>query len=70
MKVDELQGNNKIPILINDLQSALVTLWPDSVSVDVTELVESMLQEGNLRNGGGSFSFLPQADGVYVTFSS
>lgn len=36
----------------------------------VTELVESMLQEGNLRNGGGSFSFLPQADGVYVTFSS
>ncbi|SGY19944.1 BQ5605_C017g08397 [Microbotryum silenes-dioicae] len=49
----EKYGNAVIPI--NEIYREVVAGWPDSGSIDVPELIESMAVEGNIVNGGGTF---------------
>lgn len=57
------------PISINDLHRTLISLWPDSSSVDLRELVEAMLIPGTVGNGGGTFVFSQRGEGLVVTFA-
>lgn len=68
VKLDELSNGTNAPIAIGDIHRALVTLWPDSVSVDLKEMVESMLTDGTMTNGGGSFTFTQRGEGLYAQY--
>ena len=58
------------PVPINDLHRTLVSLWPDSSSVDLRELVEAMLIAGTGGNGGGTFVFSQRGEGLVVVFAT
>ncbi|KAK4045976.1 Stress response protein nst1 [Microbotryomycetes sp. JL201] len=69
LKLDELSNGTNAPIAIGDIHRALITLWPDSVSVDLKELVTAMLMEPTVVNGGGSFTFTQRGDGLFAQFN-
>jgi hypothetical protein len=70
LKLHELGGTSfDMPLSVNDIHRAMLVLWEDAAEVTVRELVESMLAPGTLLNGGGSFNFVTQDDGVLASWS-
>lgn len=57
-------------VALGDLHELMGKLFEDSGSVDLRELVESMLVIGNAGNGGGLFSFRERGEGLLVAFDA